>query len=478
VIKRLQELLRHSAIYGLGSIVARVVAVLLLPLYTRYLSPSDYGLIETLVALSAVLTALVAQAMKSAFFRFYFDSAEPERRLLVVRTAFWYVLAASTTLLIAGVALAQPISWLLFDTRSHDSLVIAAFVGLWAAMNYEQMTSLFRVEQRSTAYVAATLTNVAITIAATVLLVVVFDKGPLGVLVGNVTGTLAVYAALLAYNHRALGMQFDRTLLREMNRFGLPLVPSAVALWLTNFSDRFFLVKLADAHEVGLYSIGVRVASATVLLLTAFRMAWPAFAYSIEDDREARRTYSFVLTYVVFVCCWLALALGLLAPWIVKLITTRPFYPAENVVAPLAFGVAAFGAYVVVQIGTGRARQTRSNWLVTGAAAVVNVALNLALIPQYGRMGAAVGMVSAYTLLFVGMAWRAHRVFPVPYQWRRVATLGLAAAGLTVLGKLLDVPLGLALALTAAYPVVLLLLGFYLPAERQRIRRVLPILGR
>jgi O-antigen/teichoic acid export membrane protein len=355
---------------------------------------------------------------------------------------------------------------------------MAAFIGLWAALNYEQMTSLFRVEQRSTAYVAATLANVAITITATVLLVVVFDKGPLGVLVGNFIGTLIVYAGLLLYSRNALGLQFDRSLYRAMNRFGLPLVPSAVALWLTNFSDRFFLIKLADAHEVGLYSIGVRVASAIVLLLTAFRMAWPAFAYSIEDDREAQRTYSFVLTYVVFVCCWLALALGLLAPWIVKLITTEPFYPAQNVVAPLAFGVAAFGAFVVVQIGTGRARQTRSNWLVTGSAAAVNVVLNLVLIPSYGRMGAAVATVVACTLLFVGMAWRAQRVFPVSYQWRRVATLGLAAVGLTVLGKVLDAPLPAALALTAAFPLVLLLLGFYLPAERRRLRRLLPILGR
>jgi O-antigen/teichoic acid export membrane protein len=478
MLERLKELLRHSAIYGLGSIVARVLGVLLLPLYTRYLSPSDYGLIETVVALSAVLTALVAQAMKSAFFRFYFDSAEPERRLLVVRTAFWYVLAASTALLVAGVALSQPISWLLFGTRSHDGIVIAAFVGLWAAMNYEQMTSLFRVEQRSTAYVVATIANVAITIAATVLLVVVYDKGPVGVLVGNFTGTLIVYAALLAHSRHALGLQFDRSLYRSMNRFGLPLVPSAVALWLTNFSDRFFLVKLADVHEVGLYSIGIRVASAIVLLLTAFRLAWPAFAYSIDDDREAGRTYSFVLTYVVYVCCWLALALGLLAPWILKLITTKPFYPAQDVVAPLAFGVAAFGAYVVVQIGTGRARQTRSNWLVTGAAALVNVALNLALIPSYGRMGAAIATVSAYTLLFVGMAWRAQRVFPVPYQWRRVATLAAAAVGLTVLGKVLDVGLAVALVLTAAFPLILLALGFYLPAERRRLRRLLPILGR
>jgi O-antigen/teichoic acid export membrane protein len=478
VFSRILELLRHSAVYGLGSIVARIVGVLLLPLYTRYLSPSDYGLIETLVALSAVLTALVAQGMKSAFFRFYFDSAEPERRLLVIRTAFWYVLAASTSVTALGIALAPQISWLLFGTHSHGTLVIAAFIGLWSALNYEQLTSLFRVEQRSSAYVVATLANVAITIGATVMLVVVFDKGPIGVLVGNFTGTLIVYAALLLYSRHALGLQFDRKLYRAMNRFGLPLVPSAVALWLTNFSDRFFLIKLTDAHEVGLYSIGVRVASALVLLLTAFRLAWPAFAYSIDDDREAGRTYSFVLTYVVYVCCWIALALGLLAPWIVKLITTKPFYPAQNVVAPLAFGVAAFGAYVVVQIGTGRSRQTRSNWLVTGAAAVLNVALNFALIPPYGRMGAATATVAAYTLLFIGMAWRAQRVFPVAYQWRRVATLGLASVGLTVVGKVLDVPLGVALALTAAFPLVLLLLGFYLPVERRRLRRLLPLPGR
>src|SRR5919197_2987111 len=111
MLERLKELLRHSAIYGLGSIVARAIAVLLLPLYTRYLTPGDYGLIETLVALSAVLTALLAQGMKSAFFRFYFDAAEEARRLLVVRTAFWYVFAASTAVLVAGIALSQPISW-------------------------------------------------------------------------------------------------------------------------------------------------------------------------------------------------------------------------------------------------------------------------------------------------------------------------------------------------------------------------------
>jgi O-antigen/teichoic acid export membrane protein len=468
--KRLGELARHSAIYGFGSLVSRFLAVLLLPIYTRYLSPADYGLIETLIALSAILTVLLAAGVKSAFFRFYFDEPEEAGKRRVIRTSFWFTMVMGTVGLAVGLVFAGPISELLFGTGDHADLVRAAFVGLWAHVNYEQMTSLFRVEQRSTAYLIATLINLGLTVGATVLLVVVLEKGPIGVIVGNFIGTLIVYAGLLAYRREQLGLEWDRPLLREMNRFGMPLVPSALFLWALNFSDRFFLVKLAGPREVGLYSIGVRIASAIILLLAAFRTAWPAFAYSIEDDDEAARVYSFVLTYLVAITSWMALALGVLAPWLVQLLTTEEFYSAERVVAPLAFAAAAFGAYIVVVIGIGRARQTRSNWVITGAAAALNVALNLALIPEFGMMGAAVATVGAYATLFLGMAWKAQRVFPVPYQWRRVATALGTAIGLTLVGRGLDLPLGGAIALVAVYPLVLFPLGFFLPEELRRLR--------
>jgi O-antigen/teichoic acid export membrane protein len=474
ISEQLKRLARHSAIYGLGGIVSRILAVLLLPLYTSYLSPADYGRIETLVAGAAVLVIVLRMGISSAFFRFYFDSNDRAHRLLVVRTSFWFTIATATAGLVAVALLAESISSLLFGTGAHADLVRAAAVGVWAQMNYEQLTSLFRVEERSVAFVLASLANIVITVAATVLLVVVLDKGPLGVLIGNFTGTLCVYVALVGYRREQLGLQFDRGLLREMNRFGMPLVPSALALWVTNFSDRFFLVKLADAREVGLYSIGVRIASAVVLLLTAFRTAWPAFAYSIEDDAEARRTYPFVLTYLIAVVSWLSLTLGLLAPWIVQLLTTPRFYDGQRVVAPLAFAGAAQAGYVVVAIGIGRARRTQFNWVVTGAAAALNVVLNLILIPPYGMMGAAIATVAAYSLMFLLMAVYAQRIYTTPYQWRRVAIALAAAIALLVVGKLLDASLPLAIALCAAYPLALLPLGFYLPAERARLRRLLP----
>src|SRR5206468_7723640 len=195
-------------------------------------------------------------------------------------------------------------------------------------------------------------------VAATVILVVGFHKGPLGVLVGNFLGTLCVYVVLLAYRRYQLGFQFDGRLLRAMNRFGMPLVPSALALWAINFIDRFFVGQFKGQAEVGVYSVAVRISSAVVFLLIAFRTAWPAFAYSIEDDREARRTYAFVLTYLLVAALWLALALGALAPWLTSLLTDPRYQRAEKGVALLAFAGAAYAGYTVLAIGSGRARRT------------------------------------------------------------------------------------------------------------------------
>ena len=472
--RQLVGLARHSAIYGVGGLIARILAVVLLPLYTRYLTRADYGAIGTLIALTSVLAVLLRLGTQSAFFRYYFDSKERADKLLVVRTAFWFTMIAATVGLILGQIFAGEISHWIFSTTDRTDLVRAAFVGLWAQMNYGQLTSLFRVEQRSTSYVVASVANVLITIGSTILLVVVFHEGALGVLVGNFLGTLAVYLGLLAYRREQLGLQFDWELFKKMEHFGLPLLPSAIALWGINFVDRFFLVRISGQGEAGIYQIGVQVASVIVFLLIAFRLAWPAFAYSIEDDREAKRTYPFVLTYLIFICSWMSLALGLLAPWIVRLLTTPQFYEGARVVALLAFAATAYAGYAVVVIGVGRVRQTRFNWIVTGAAAALNIGLNFALIPEYGQIGAAIATLAAYALMLVGMTWNAHRLFPVPYQWRRVVTVAGIAVGLTVLGKELDVSLAVAIALVAVYPLLLALAGFYLPAERRMLRRILP----
>jgi O-antigen/teichoic acid export membrane protein/glycosyltransferase involved in cell wall biosynthesis len=475
IFDQITRLAKQSAIYGLGGLVSRILAVVLLPLYTSYLSTADYGKIETLVAASSVVAIVLKLGFSSAFFRFYFDAKDDDGRRRVVRTSFWFTMVSSTAGLLVAMLFAGQISSLL-QLGSEEGLVYAAAVGLWAGMNYEQMSALFRAEERSVGYVIASLANILITVGATVLLVVVLHEGPLGVLVGNFIGTLCVYFVLLAYRRYQLGLEFDRKLFRAMNHFGMPLVPAALALWAVNFIDRLFIAVFKDQGEVGVYSVAVRVSSAIVFLMIAFRAAWPAFAYSISDDHDARRTYSYVLTYVVFVTCWASLAFGLLAPWIVRLLAGNPsFYRASDAVALLSFAGAAYTAYTVMAIGSGRARKTQWNWVIAAVAAVVNVALNVILIPPYGMIGAAIATVAAYIALFVGMVIYSQEVYYVAYQWRRVLTATAAAVALTVLGAVLNVPLAAAVVLVLCYPFVLVPLGFYLPAELKRLRRLVPV---
>jgi O-antigen/teichoic acid export membrane protein len=352
--------------------------------------------------------------------------------------------------------------------------VRAAAVGLWAQTNYQQLTALFRVEERSTQYAIASVANVLITVVAMVVFVAVAHWGAIGLVVGNFTGTLVVYTVLLVYRNEQLGLEFDRKLFRRMQRFGMPLVPSALALWTINFVDRQFVVHYKDLAEVGVYSAAVKIAGVITFVMVAFRTAWPAFAYSIEDDGEAKRTYSYVLTYLLTLSSWVALALGGLAPWWVRLLTNPRFQRADEAVGLLAFAGAVYAGYTVLAIGSGRARRTQLNWVVTGTGAAVNIGLNFWLVPAYGMVGAAIATAISYVVLFVGMALYAQSVYPVHYQWRRVVTCVGAAVALTVAARVPDLPLAPSLVIVAAYPLGLALLGFYLPAERRRLRRLVP----
>jgi O-antigen/teichoic acid export membrane protein len=473
--QELRRLGKHSAIYGLGGLVSRILATLLLPLYTHYLPPGSYGRVELVTAATAVLAIALQLGISSAFFRFYFDAKEPREKLTVVRTSFWFTMGMSTLGLVLGLVFASQIGHLI--GLGHDpTLVRAGAVGLWAQTNYQQLTALFRVEERSTQYAIASVANVLITVAAMVLFVAVFHWGAVGLVVGNFTGTLIVYTVLVAYRRDQLGREFDRSLFRKMQHFGMPLVPSALALWAINFIDREFIVWFKDAAEVGVYSAAVKIASVIAFLLVAFRTAWPAFAYSIEDDREAKRTYSFVLTYLLTLTSWGALALGALAPWWVRLLTDPRYQRAEKGVAALAFANAIYAGFVVLAIGSGRARKTQLNWVVTGAGAAVNIGLNFWLVPAYGMVGAAVSTAVSYVVLFIGMTMYAQHVYPVNYQWRRVVTCVGAAVALTVAARVGGLPLGPSFLLVLAYPLALAVLGFYLPAERRRLRRLVPSL--
>jgi O-antigen/teichoic acid export membrane protein len=472
----LKRLATTGAAYTASSVIAKLIAVALLPLYTRHLTRADYGAAEVLLATVVALSIVVRLGIIEALLRFYFQFTDRRERDDVVRTSFAFLLLTSSAgALIAG-ALAGPLSEFVLDRRDTELMLIAV-AGLWLFTNYELLMALFRLDERARAYFAASLANVLLTVVLTVWLVVFEDEGARGLLVGNFAGTAVILLGLLYVHRRRLALVPSPALLRPMLRFGLPTMPAELSLYALNFIDRIMLVRFVGLAEAGLYSLAVKFSQVVTVVVRAFNLAWPPLAYSIRDDEEAKRTYAFIVTYFLLLASFLVLALSLEARWVARALAAPEFFESYKAVPLVSTGVTLYALYLVLVVVIGRVGRTEFNFPVTAAAATVNIGLNLILIPPHGLVGAGIALVGSYLVMLMLMYLVARRFFAVPFQWGRLARIVGLAGAVFAAGELLlpTSGVGAFLARAALVPVYGLLLyaSGFLEADELRFLRTL-----
>jgi O-antigen/teichoic acid export membrane protein len=468
----LRRLATTGAAYTAASVLSKLVAVALLPLYTRYLTPTDYGEAEVLFAAVVAASIVIRLGVIEALLRFYYKSGEDPAR--IVATAFAALFWAATLGALVALPFAGPISEALLG-RSEPGLARIAIGGLWTLTLFEYLLTLFRLEERARAYFATTMASVLTTIPVTVALVVVGDEGARGLLLGSYATGAAFVLGLVALQRHRLSLALDRPLLARLLRFGLPTMPAELSLYSLNFIDRIILVRYAGLAEAGLYSLAVKFAQAVNVLVRGFQLAWPPLAYSIRDDDEARRAYAVIVTWFTAICAFFVTGMWLLSRWIVRALAAPEFFGSFKAIGLISTGVTLYALYMVLVVILGRTGRTEFNFPATIAATVANVALNLALVPPLGIVGAALALVASYVVVLALMYVFTQRLFPVPYEWGRLARIVVAAATLVGLGELLLptsgagglVERGL---LWALYPPLLLVSGFFTVEERQWLR--------
>jgi len=449
-------------------VISKLIAVALLPLYTRYLTPADYGAAEVMFAAVVAASIVVRLGAIEALLRFYYSDGEDPGRVVASSFAalFW---AASTGALVA-LPFAGPISEALLG-RPDAGLARVAIGGLWVLTLFEFLLTMFRLEERARPYFLTTVANVLLTIPVTLALVAGEDQGARGLLIGSY-GTGAVFVVGLLWVHRRrLSLRWEGSLITRLMRFGMPTMPAELSLYSLNLIDRVLLVRYAGLAEAGLYSLGVKFAQGVNVLARGFQLAWPPLAYSIRDDEEARRAYAAIVTWFAAGCTFFVTGLWLLSRWIVRALAAPEFYGSFKVVGLIATGVTLYALYMVLVVILGRTGRTGFNLPATLAGTVVNVVLNLVLIPPLGIVGAGLALVASYIVVLVLMYGFTQRLFPVSYQWSRLLRV-IGAAAILVGGAELLLPtegaVGLLarIALWAGYPLLLALSGFFTEEER------------
>jgi O-antigen/teichoic acid export membrane protein len=470
----LRRLATTGAAYTAASIFSKLIAVALLPLYTRYLTPADYGAAEVMFAAVVSASILVRLGLIEALLRFYYkDDEDPAR---VVSTSFAALFWASTAAALLALPFAAPISEALLPHPAPD-LARISIGGLWVLTMFEFLLTLFRLEERARAYFVTTMLSVLAAIGLTVVLVVGKSEGAKGLLLGSYASGAAFVIGLIWAHRRRLSLWIDRALLRRLLRFGLPTMPAELSLYLLNFVDRIILVRSAGLPAAGLYSLAVKFAQGVNVLVRGFQLAWPPLAYSIRDDGEARRTYATVVTWFTAGCAFVVAGMWLLSRWIVRALASPEFFGSYKAIGLVATGVTLYALYMVLVVILGRTGRTEFNFPASAAALATNVALNLALVPPLGIVGAGIALVASYLVVLALMYGFTQRLFPVPYEWGRLARIVAVSSALVLSGELLLPTAGAAglllrTALWLAYPLTLLATGFFTSGERRWLARL------
>jgi O-antigen/teichoic acid export membrane protein len=470
----LKRLITTGAAYQAADIAAKCIAVITLPLYTRHVSTRSYGAYNSLLTTVILSSIFVRVGVQEAFVRFYFTDEDQQRRERIARTATATVAWTTSITAIAAVIFSAQLSELLL-ARSDPLLMDCAILGLWAFTNLEMVYAQLRVDEQTRPYLYASMSNVAMTVVFTVLLVVFANQGARGLLLGNFGASAIVVLGMWWVLRRRFSLRVRRDDLRAMLRFGLPTVPADASVYALQVADRLYLYRAYSEGAAGVYSLALQLATVVFVAVRGFQYAWPPLAYSIQEDAEASRLYSLVATYYALATGVVVCGVTLLGRWLVRLLAAPEFFGAYKALPWLALGWALYGLYPVLMVIAGRAGVTTRNFPATITGLVANVVLLLVLVPNSGLglgiAGAGIALCGAYVVMLVVMYTLTRSLFQVGFEWLRLGALCLIFAGVAVSGEILLPTHGFSgLALRALWlllaPVLLLVSGFLSPQER------------
>ena len=429
----MRGLTRDTLVYGVGGSATRIIGILLVPIFTRVFTPADYGALDLLTTQISILTILSLVGLNAAVFYHYRRVEEADERRRLVGTALAMATAAAVLLGAIGLVFSGDIAELILSDRAYAAAVAASFLWLPVNVALTLALDLLRLDFRAVAFSAIGVGRSLLAWAVGLGLVIWADLGIEALLLSHAILGLAALVLALWLTRSSWVPGMDTRAARTLLSVGVPLVPASLFSWLMTYSDRFFLVQFREITDVGHYAIAIRLAGVLSLLIVAFETAWYPFAYASAQRHEHRVLFARVLTTALLGMLPLAGALGLFAREALLLLTTPAYLPAYPYVGLLALALVANGASQVVIVGVQLSGRTWHIAWTAGAAAALNVALNLALIPPLGVLGAAtsalLGFTASATLLYaVG-----RRVYPIPYRFGRVALMG-ALTGVALIG--------------------------------------------
>ncbi len=373
MLKKLQGLASDSAAYGLGAVLSKLVGFLLIPLYTRYLEPRDYGVMAMLTVLTVLYQAFAFLGMKSAVFRQYSLAKTPLEQRRVFTVGMLVVLLSALAMTALALALAAPLTGLLIgDLKALELVRLTLLTALFSTVSNVPIQVL-QAARKARLVAFLNLASFALTTTLAVVLVVVYDQGVRGVVLASLVSSVIFLVAQLAVTARLWIRRPPRALAREMLLYGLPFVPYRLQLVLAGTFGEYMVRRLLGLEEAGLYSIALRFALPLGFVVDAISQAWWAYKFKIfREEEDPALFFRSTVTYFLAMACTLWVGLSLWGPEGVRWLTPAHYHGAAWIVPAAALIPLTQGMYQMLGTGIELGKDARSCLLYTSDAADEN----------------------------------------------------------------------------------------------------------
>lgn len=417
---RISGFIKGSSILVLSNISLKAINFFLLPLYTSDLTPKMIGISDSVTTLMGILFPLLTMGLDSAFSAFYFEKEDPRRseKVFSTLTILFLLLGLFPLLLMPA---ARAVSSLLFHTPEYSYIIRFALFSVSFNLWYLPFSLELRLKNKMFLFGLSNVIASLSMVLLNVLFVSVLHLGESALILSTMIVHAENLVLLLLFvkklPERAL---FDSDLMKKMLGFSIPLVPMSLMLWVLSLSDRYILLHFHGEAAVGLYGIGLRFTNLMNVVISAVSMAYTTFAFSSKEDKDAKRNYYFIFSIESFVLISVAFTVGLFGEEIVRLMTAEAYSSSYLALRDLMFSQAFFAMTSIVGYGIYFEKKSVYSLVAVTAGALLNLGLNLALIPRYGISAAAFTTLLGYALNFSLTLFFSEKLYPCDYGQKRV----------------------------------------------------------
>ncbi len=481
MLENIKLTIKNSLIYALGNVAIKLVGLVLIPVYTdiRFLSKDDFGALGILEASSMLIVALLGLALTQALTRWYWDKKYLEKQASVFFTVLVFLTVLSVLVVSALFSFTGYFSQILFKVPDYSRLILLMLISSVLMVISQVPLTLLKLQSKPGLYSFSNVSKLIVTLALTIYFVVYEKRGLEGIFEAQIIGNIFFFMLLSGYIYKNMKLCFEYRILLEMFSFSFPLVLGSVSGILLATFDRYTLNYMSGLQDVGVYSLGFKIANAVKLLVvTSIQLAISPMIFKMMDKEGNKRFYSKIMTYSGFVVMTVILTISLFSVEIVKVFSSNIFYWRSHTVIPVIslsifFGMLKDASVTGLQI----TKKTKVIGVVILLIAILNLGLNIAFIPSMNIMGAAFATLISQMVFFIVILIYAQKHYPIPYELWKIGKLiitGMVLYGLSLLTieSSLTLRLIVKILLVFSFPFLLRITGFYDEIELETIKNV------